>query len=108
MEDTPQDVQEIIDHFNEHPNDVEEWHLLGVAFLSLNLHNDAEETFKHCLKLDKNNAFALSDLGGLYILKGKPKDAIRNLANPMIHSEQQSKLTEKGFHRKHQLISLAG
>jgi len=45
----------------------------------LNEADKAEDAFKRCFKLDKNNPYALSDLGGLYSLKGKNKQAIKHL-----------------------------
>jgi cytochrome c-type biogenesis protein CcmH/NrfG len=74
-----EDVQKLVDELTKTPNDSEKWHILGVAYLSLNEADKAENAFKHCLKLDKDNAYALGDLGSLYILKGKNKQAIQHL-----------------------------
>ncbi|MHA3963875.1 MAG: tetratricopeptide repeat protein [Candidatus Thorarchaeota archaeon SMTZ1-45] len=79
MSDTEKDVQRLIEDLGVNPKDSQKWHTLGVAYLSLNEAEKAEDAFQKCLKLDKNNAFAHGDLGGLYILRGKNKKAIKHL-----------------------------
>ena len=76
---TKDDVQKLIDDLGVKPEDAAKWHVLGVAYLSLNEADKAEDALKRCLKIDKNHVFALGDLGGLYILKGKTKQAIKHL-----------------------------
>ncbi|MBN2230739.1 MAG: tetratricopeptide repeat protein, partial [Candidatus Thorarchaeota archaeon] len=76
-----EDIQAMIEDLKENPDDSTKWHLFGVALLSIGRYDEAENAFRHCMKIDKNNAFALGDLGGLYILKRKPKDAIKYLEN---------------------------
>jgi tetratricopeptide (TPR) repeat protein len=76
---TKEDIQKLIEDLTVNPKDSEKWHVLGVAYLSLNRADQAEDAFKRCLKLDKNNAFALGDMGGLYILMGKNRQAIKHL-----------------------------
>ncbi len=79
MSSTEKDVQKLVEDLGVNPKDSEKWHVLGVAYLSLNEADKAEDAFKQCLKLDKNNAFAHGDLGGLYILRGKNKKAVKHL-----------------------------
>jgi cytochrome c-type biogenesis protein CcmH/NrfG len=76
---TEEDVNEILEHLKQHPEDSEKWHRLGVAYLSMKNQDEAEKAFQQCLKLDKDNPFALGDLGALYITKGKAKKAIKSL-----------------------------
>ncbi len=73
------DVQKLIDDLGVNPEDSEKWHVLGVAYLSLNEADKALDAFKQCLKFDGNNSFAHGDLGSLYILKGKNRQAIKHL-----------------------------
>lgn len=73
------DIQKLVEELEENPNDSLKWHVLGVAYLSLNEAKKAEDAFKRSLTLDKNNSWALGDLGSLYILKGKNKQAIEHL-----------------------------
>jgi tetratricopeptide (TPR) repeat protein len=79
MSSSKKDIQKLIEDLGVKPDDAEKWHSLGVACLSLNEADKAEDALKRCLKLDKNHAFAHGDLGGLYILKGKNKEAIKHL-----------------------------
>jgi len=73
------DVQEIIDHLDKHPKDFEKWYLLGVAQLSRRWYTASEKAFKECIKVHKNHALALGELGSISILREKPKDAIKYL-----------------------------
>lgn len=73
------DVQKLVEDLGINPDDAEKWHVLGVAYLSLNEAEKAIDAFKRCLKLDESHVFALGDLGGLYILKGKNRQAIKHL-----------------------------
>jgi Flp pilus assembly protein TadD len=74
-----EEIQELIKHLEKHPEDSEKWFLLGVAQLSRKWYTASEKAFKKCLKLDKNHALALGELGGISILREKPKDAVKYL-----------------------------
>jgi tetratricopeptide (TPR) repeat protein len=76
---TEVDIQKLIDDLSLSPKDADKWHSLGVAYLSINEADKAEGAFNQCLKINKNHAFALGDLGGLFILKGKNRKAIKYL-----------------------------
>ena len=89
---TEDDVFELVQYLRDYPEDADKWHHLGVIFLSMNKVEDAENAFRHCLKIDKNNGRAHGDLGSILILKGKTKDAIRHLQHsvkilPETHDE---------------------
>jgi tetratricopeptide (TPR) repeat protein len=73
------DVQKLVEDLGVNPDNAEKWHVLAVAYLSMNEADKAEDALKQCLKVDKDHVFALGDLGGLYILKGKNRQAIKHL-----------------------------
>ena len=76
---TQDDAQKLAEELKDNPNDAEKWHRLGVGYLSLKQWSNGEIAFKQCLKLDKENSLALGELGSIYVLKWKTKDAIKNL-----------------------------
>ncbi|MFW9786517.1 MAG: tetratricopeptide repeat protein [Candidatus Thorarchaeota archaeon] len=79
MSQLEKDIQKLIDDLGVNPKDADKWHTLGVAYLQLKEADKAEDAFKRCLKLDKNHANALGDIGSLYILRGKNRKAIKHL-----------------------------
>lgn len=79
MTNTQDDAQNLAEELKDKPNEPDKWHKLGVVYLSMKQWNNAEISFKQCLKLDKQHSLALGELGSLYILKGKTKAAIKNL-----------------------------
>jgi tetratricopeptide (TPR) repeat protein len=56
------------------PNSAAGWNNLGLALENSRKFEEAEEAFREAIKLEKEPAYILANLGGLFILRGQDED----------------------------------